>query len=518
VLFNSYQFLFLFFPASLVLYFLASRFGGRAGIAAILLVSLFFYAYWDVRFLALLVGSILGNHGIAVALTSRMSSGRTRSASVILGFGVALNLLVLGIFKYAHFAADNLNVLFHVNLELAQTILPLGISFFTFEQIGYLTDIRRGSKYDTDFLSYSVFVSFFPRLVAGPILRYNEIRPQLAAPGRPVAQDMAIGLTIFFIGLCKKSVLADGVAPFVAPVFNAAAAGQPLDLFLAWSGALAYACQIYFDFSGYSDMAIGAARCFGIRFPQNFDSPYKSASIIEFWRRWHMTLSRFLRDYLYFSLGGNRKGPVRRYANLMITMLLGGLWHGANWTFIAWGGLHGLYLIVNHFIHAVRGQNHGLDRLLASRFGSIFGVIFTFLAVVVAWVFFRAPDFASAASMLAGMAGLHGANLPSGLAVVLKPVQPVLQSLGVTFGNGSGTQFVQAWGWIAGLLSICFVMPNTQQLLARYEPALGFSEKHARRSALQWAPSFAWAAAIAVVAFLGVSSITRVSEFLYWQF
>ena len=520
MLFNSYPFLLVFFPASLALYFLAIRFSERAGIAAILLISLIFYAFWDVRFLLLLGGSILGNYGVGAVLSRAMARGQTRRASAFLAFGVALNLIVLGVFKYAHFAADNINALFQTNFVLGQIILPLGISFFTFEQIGYLTDIRRGSKYNADLLSYSVFVSFFPRLVAGPILRYGEIRPQLAAGKRStaIAEDIAVGLTIFLAGLAKKVVLADGVAPFVPPLFNSAAAGGSPDLFMAWSGALAYTCQLYFDFSGYSDMAIGAARCFGIRFPQNFNSPYKSASIVEFWRRWHMTLSRFLRDYLYIALGGNRLGPVRRYINLMITMLLGGLWHGANWTFIVWGGLHGLYLIVNHFFRMLRERNRGIDILMGSRLGRVLSVAVTFLAVVVAWVFFRAPNFTAAATILAGMAGMNGAALPSGLEFAFKPLQPLLDLLGIAYGDESGTHFLQVWGWVTALLVVCFAMPNTQGILGRYEPALGFSPARAGFSGFQWAPNLGWAAGLAGIGFLAIISITRVSEFLYWQF
>ncbi|MGH7152377.1 MAG: MBOAT family O-acyltransferase, partial [Acetobacteraceae bacterium] len=346
MLFNSHEFLFLFFPLALIAFHFLHRYGEQAQIAALLSVSLLFYASWDVRFLLLLGGSILGNYAIGRSLDATVERGNGRRANQLLTVGVSLDLLVLGCFKYAHFVVDNVNSVSGTNFTLERIILPLGISFFTFEQIGYLVDIRRGRIYHTDLLRYAVFVSFFPRLVAGPIRRYSEILPQLAEGRRPrdSLEDLAVGLTMFAIGLVKKTLLADGIAPFAGPVFTAAAQGTPIDLLPAWGAALAYTCQLYFDFSGYSDMAIGAARCFGIRFPANFNSPYKSTSIIEFWRRWHITLSRFLRDYLYIPLGGNRRGRVRRYVNLMVTMLLGGLWHGANWTFVAWGGLHGLYL------------------------------------------------------------------------------------------------------------------------------------------------------------------------------
>jgi D-alanyl-lipoteichoic acid acyltransferase DltB (MBOAT superfamily) len=364
-----------------------------------------------------------------------------------------------------------------------------------------------------DPLRYTVFVSFFPRLVAGPILRYNEIVPQLepdVRPDPPLA-DLAWGLSIFSIGLVKKAFFADGIAPFANSSFGAAASGQPLDLFLAWGGALAYTCQLYFDFSGYSDMAIGAARCFGIRFPENFNSPYQSTSIIAFWRRWHMTLSRFLRDYLYISLGGNRCGKSRRYFNLMITMVLGGLWHGANWTFLVWGTLHGLYLMVNHGWVAVTDHLGALARWRASVLGKIFGVSITFLAVVVAWVFFRAPSLAAGLGMLKAMVGANGAQLPAAILWKLHTLSPLFTALGIRSG-GSGTALTNSWVWIITLLAIAFLAPNTSEIVAKVRPALERPSPRCR-----WlGPVCAMAAGVA--AFLGFLSVTRTNTFLYWQF
>jgi D-alanyl-lipoteichoic acid acyltransferase DltB (MBOAT superfamily) len=399
----------------------------------------------------------------------------------------------------------------------------LGISFFTFEQISFLVDVRHQRTRPSLFLHYALFVSFFPRLVAGPILRYNEIAPQFARPGSWAAgQDVAVGLTMFFIGLLKKSLLADGIAPYASPVFTAANRAEPIDFLIAWGGAFAYTCQLYFDFSGYSDMAIGAARCFGIRFPVNFNSPYKAQNIIEFWRRWHMTLSRFLRDYLYIPLGGNRHGPVRRYVNLFITMLLGGLWHGANWTFVAWGGLHGGYLVINHSWGAACQRVAILTKLRNSRPWAAFGWVLTFLAVVVAWVFFRAPSFSAAFNMLAAMAGLHGIVIPSGLEFALRPVRDILFSLGIRFEEGSGTALIMTFSWVLALLAIAVFLPNSQELLARSHPVLESPNDPGsvkpRHSAWQWHLTPRWAVLIGCIAFLGIISITRVSEFLYWQF
>jgi len=515
MLFNSYEFLFAFFPAAIAAYHLLGR--GQDGRAAVLLVaSLVFYASWDWRFLALLVASILANYALGIQLRRSMQAGRHGFADAILAAGVTLNLLVLGVFKYAGFVVANLNALAGTDLVLARIILPLGISFFTFEQVGFLIDLRRGHAYRLNLLRYAVFVTFFPRLVAGPILRYGEIVPQLEGTGRAtgLAADLAVGLSIFAIGLAKKALLADGISPFVATHFNAAD-GQQLDLFMAWGGALAYTCQLYFDFSGYSDMAIGAARCFGIRFPQNFNSPYKSASIVEFWRRWHMTLSRFLRDYLYISLGGNRRGKVRRYVNLLVTMMLGGLWHGANWTFLAWGALHGVYLMVNHAWDATAGRIRAVAAFRASRAGRVFGYVITFLAVVVAWVFFRAPSFHAGWAMLGGMAGRGGIEIPAAVADHLQPLAPVFAAWGVRIG-GSGTQFIDTWLWIVALLAIAFMAPNTQEILARGHPTLEHPAHLPRR--LRWSESTAWAVAAGITAFLGVLAVTRGSVFLYWQF
>ena len=522
MLFNSYTFIFLFFPAALTIYVLVARYGRTAKLGAILAASLFFYGWWDVRFLLLLGLSILGNYTVGQRLTRSGESGNAAASRAWLALGVTLNLVVLGIFKYANFFAENVDWLVGTHYSFGHIILPLGISFFTFEQIGYLADIKRGHHYRADLLSYAVFVSFFPRLVAGPILRYSEIEPQFAPLGKSKfsMDDLAVGLTIFFIGLCKKSFLADGIAPYVAPAFSGAASGHAVGFLVAWGGVLAYTCQLYFDFSGYSDMAIGAARCFGIKFPVNFASPYKSGDIIEFWRRWHMTLSRFLRDYLYIPLGGNRRGPVRRYANLFVTMLLGGLWHGANWTFVCWGGLHGSYLMINHGWKALAERNSGLGRLRASHLWRVFAPVLTFLAVVVGWVFFRSPDFVTGTNLLAGMCGLHGTTIPNGLLFLLRPLRGDLAYLGITFGMGSASTLIATYVWVVALLAVAFVMPNTQELLARYSPSLVASGLDRTKHALyaRWSLSPGWAIVSGVVVFIGVISITRVSEFLYWQF
>jgi D-alanyl-lipoteichoic acid acyltransferase DltB (MBOAT superfamily) len=329
------------------------------------------------------------------------------------------------------------------------------------------------------------------------------------------AENFAVGLSIFAIGLFKKTVLADGVAPFVAPLFSTAAATPPT-LIEAWGGALAYTCQLYFDFSGYSDMAIGLSRLFGIQLPINFDSPYKAHNIVEFWRRWHITLSRFLRDYVYFALGGNRYGAARRYVNLFVTMLLGGFWHGAGWTFLAWGGLHGLYLIVNHAWQALWRRN-GETSVATGSVTAAAGQLLTFVAVVCGWVLFRSPDFGTAMSILWAMFGMTGIALPAAIGVHFPTLAALLGEAGVRFALGGGTEFVRMTAWLLVCLTLIFVAPNTQEIMARFRPGLS-NRLHAESSRLCWSPNVWGAIACAIVAGCGILSLHRVSEFLYYQF
>lgn len=342
----------------------------------------------------------------------------------------------------------------------------------------------------------------------------------------PHVANLTVGLTILAIGLFKKAVLADGVAQYASPVFDAATAGQTLTFFEAWGGALAYTLQLYFDFSGYSDMAIGAARLFGIRLPVNFHSPYKATNIVEFWRRWHMTLSQFLRDYLYIPLGGNRSTRVARYRNLMITMLLGGLWHGAGWTFVACGALHGFFLIVNHAWNKLSAWLIPTPVLPVAASNALAWTV-TFIAVVIAWVFFRATSFDAALNILAGMAGLNGVALPNALAARLGSGWEVLAGLGSTTYLGGGTQFVFTWLWIGILLPAALFMPNTQQIMAsadlvlhpyRSDPKNELRMPFRLDRRLGWQPTLRWSVTIACVAVLGVFALTSISEFLYFQF
>ena len=336
-------------------------------------------------------------------------------------WALPFNLALIGYFKYAGFFVSTVAALSGAEWRIEAIVLPLAISFFTFQQIAFLVDAYRHESSERNFLSYCLFVTFFPQLIAGPIVHHKQMLPQFARPGTFSFQPhlVSLGLTVFVLGLFKKVVLADSVAVYGTPVFAAADAGNTLTFFEAWGGALAYTFQLYFDFSGYSDMAIGLALIFGIRLPINFESPYKALSITDFWRRWHITLSTFLRDYLYIALGGNRRGPVRRYINLALTMLLGGLWHGAGWTFVVWGGLHGVYLVVNHAWHRVVNPDWVTSRLYRLAAWSI-----TFLCVVIGWVFFRSESFSGAVAMLQAMAGFNGAALDVRLAGPLSILAP----------------------------------------------------------------------------------------------
>jgi len=523
MLFNSYEFLFVFLPVTLAVFFLLAATGNRAlPIVWLVLASLFFYGWWNPAFLGLIGFSVAFNYLLGLRLTHERSSGGWRPISTTLVCGIAVNLGLLGYFKYAGFLTSAANHAINTEFHLGDVTLPLAISFFTFQQIAYLVDVRRGETKEPSFLHYCLFVVFFPQLIAGPIVHHKEVLPQFAREKtfRLRATNLAIGLTIFAIGLFKKVVIADRLAETAIPIFATAETGATLDFFQAWSGAFAYSLQIYFDFSGYSDMAIGLARLFGIKLPLNFAAPYRATSIIDFWRRWHITLSRFLRDYLYIPLGGSRRGKIRRYGNVLVTMLLGGLWHGANWTFVVWGGVHGLMLVINIAWRAVFPWhiNRWWSRAMARAV--------TFLAVTLAWVLFRAESFAGATNMFAGMA-----NLPESLSGQIGPVQDVMTDMGFRFQGGvvlTGTNFGNTV-WLAFWIAFLWAMPTTQEFMARFRPALGYPGPLATRrdspAPLQrliprffWRPSPVWAGLFASIAIFALLHLNRVSEFLYFQF
>jgi D-alanyl-lipoteichoic acid acyltransferase DltB (MBOAT superfamily) len=500
MLFSSYTFLFQFLPATVLAFAAARRHSPRAGIMVLAGASLFFYGAWRPVYLLLLIASIAVNF----ALGLRMDDPLRRHA--IGTFGVVLNLAVLCYFKYTNFIFDGLNALTGAPLPFFNIVLPLGISFFTFQQIAYLVDVMRGARVERDIVSYTLFVSFFPHLIAGPLVHHAEMIPQFkrGRTGRS-AVLAARGLAIFAAGLFKKVVIADNLAQLVSPVFAHLDAGGGVTTPWAWLATLAYALQIYFDFSGYSDMAIGLALLFGIRLPVNFRSPYQAGSIIEFWRRWHITLSRFLRDYLYIPLGGNRLGEQRRYLNLLLTMLLGGLWHGAGWNFLVWGGLHGVYLGINHLWRGWRG-----NEVRASAAGSAakgFGWALTFLAVIVAWVFFRARTMAGAWQMLGGLFGFEAGSSAYASAGILRVMDlPILV--------GEQRLLLIGGGAVALALAVVLCLPNVPQLFGYRE----YRRAPERASLLRWRPNAAWALVTAAALAISLFGMWQRLEFLYFQF
>jgi D-alanyl-lipoteichoic acid acyltransferase DltB (MBOAT superfamily) len=517
MLFNSIEFLFVFLPILLLVFYQLARLSKRLAACWLAMGSLFFYGWWNPTYVVLLLGSICFNYVMGRLLAQSAAMGRLQKKHLLAG-GIAVDLALLAYYKYANFFVDSVNSVVGSSWAVSEILLPLGISFFTFTQIAFLVDAARGKAKEFDFVYYCLFVSYFPHLIAGPVLHHAEMMPQFgkASTYRFSSTFFTVGLTTFSLGLFKKVVLADGVAPYAVPLFSAASQGDAVGLFQAWGGALAYTLQLYFDFSGYSDMAIGLSYMIGVRLPLNFNSPYKATSISDFWRRWHMTLSRFLRDYLYISLGGNRRGPARRYLNLLTTMVLGGLWHGAGWTFVIWGSLHGLALVIHQAWRGVRARL-GHDVTRGTWAGRTAGIALTFLVVVIGWVFFRASSLDAALLILHGMAGLDGISLPSMIAARTGPLAPWLAAHGVVFTPGGGRDFAMNFVWLLVLLPIVFLAPNTQQIMHHFRPALDHAD-HSVATRFTWSSSLRWALIMSTVLALGLLSLTRPSEFLYFQF
>ena len=479
MLFNSYSFIFLFLPVVLLGYFALGRRSHLAPVVWLALASLVFYAFGGWQFVPLLLAFD------RLQLRRRLSPDRAqarppRAACRAHDRRRRRSAWCSASSNMRDFFAANLNALFSTGL-IVNIVLPIGISFYTFTQIAFLVDAYRGQVARYALPHYALFVTYFPHLIAGPILHHKDMIPQFerAETKRPDPHLILCGLIIFAIGLFKKTCLADGIQPLVAQAF-----GPSTPTFdQAWIGVLAYTFQLYFDFSGYSDMAIGLSLMFGIFLPLNFNSPYKATSIVDFWRRWHMTLSQFLRDYLYIPLGGNRHGRVLRYVNLMITMLLGGLWHGAAWTFVVWGALHGVYLCINH-----AWSNFGPKAPPRfARLAEIAGVALTFLAVVIAWVFFRAPDMTTA------------------LAVLSKMADPT----NVAFGR---VEMAYAL-FVAIYAALAWFAPNTQEIMG-YDHENRTVGENLRAQRMR--PLFLYATA-AVLAF-GILGIQQHSEFIYFRF
>jgi D-alanyl-lipoteichoic acid acyltransferase DltB (MBOAT superfamily) len=536
MLFNSFEFIFLFVPLTALLFFKLGKTKGRSwATSSLTIASLVFYGWWNPPYLLLILASIVSNYQIGKILGNKNLSLYLRRSTLTIG--ILLNLGSIGYFKYAKFILDSINSIIDLGWNIEPIVLPLAISFFTFQQISYLVDTYRGETSDYRFLDYCLFVCFFPQLIAGPIVLHSEVMPQFNDPKNYHFRwsNISVGTTFFSLGLAKKVIFADSIVAYADPVFQAALDGQTLSFAEAWCGALAYTFQLYFDFSGYSDMAIGAARIFGICLPLNFYSPYKAFNISDFWRRWHMTLSRFLRDYLYIPLGGNRCSPTRQSINLIIVMLLGGLWHGAGWAFVLWGGLHGIYLVIHRQWQSLMEYIRGKD----SKLGFVeywIGRIVTLLAVIVSWVFFRMESILPAWKMLESMSGLNGISLPSTAEQILwfLPI-PGLRFDGILLGSHTALPSLAAILSLLTLSIIAFCFPNTTQIMNDFEPVLYFKPERFEEPytiippkiktylirenwMLRWKPTILWSASISLLFGSCLALLSRPSAFLYFQF
>ena len=487
MLFNSYEFIFLFLPFSFFIYFFLLQKRLIIGAKGFLVfTSLFFYSWWNIAYLPIILSSMLFNYVIGNSLNENFKKVRIQKKS-LLAFGIIANIALLGYFKYSDFFIENFNFAFDGSVPLLHLALPLAISFFTFQQIAYLVDSYRGETAEYDFLNYSLFVTFFPQLIAGPIVHHAEMMPQFKKTRNQVKnyRNIALGLFIFSIGLFKKVIIADTFAVWATNGFDIA---KTLNLFEAWATSLSYTFQLYFDFSGYTDMAIGAALLFNIKLPINFNSPYKATSIQDFWRRWHITLSRFLKEYVYIPLGGNRKGEFRTYTNLFATFLLGGIWHGAGWTFVFWGFLHGMALVI-----------HRAWQKLGFKMNIILAWFITFNFINIAWVFFRAKEWDDAIKVLSGMVGSNGI-------VFTQKHEKYLSFLNsydwVTFGQitqhiGDGSEVLN---WIIVTFILILFTKNTIRLVEYY---------NRRKLFIVY---------VAVLASMALLNMNKITEFLYFNF
>lgn len=491
MLFNSYEFIFFFLPITFGIYFwLNKKRLTQASKAWMVFASLFFYSWWNIIYLPLILGSILFNFSVGSAISRIYSTPATIKKGIppktILAVGIISNILLLGYFKYMDFFITNANILAGTHWDLMHIVLPLGISFFTFTQIAYLVDAYRGEVKEMDYLNYTLFVTFFPHLLAGPILHHKEMMPQFDAIRNKVInyKNLSVGIFLFSIGLFKKVVIADTFAQWANAGFETT---QALNFFEAWATSLSYTFQLYFDFSGYTDMALAVALLFNIRLPINFNSPYKALNIQDFWRRWHITLSRFLRDYIYIPLGGNRNGEFRTYSNLFTVFLVGGLWHGASWMFVIWGAMHGIAIVL-----------HRAWQQMGKKMNTFLAWFITFNFINITWIFFRSKDWTQANNVISGMIGNNGIVLSEKYAKYLGSFHSEIIQFGTVYEHINGK--VQTTGYIVLGFIMVLALKNSMQLLEDFKPSR---------------LNLIFTLAIFLTA---VSMMSRVSEFLYFNF
>ncbi|KTD47630.1 MBOAT family O-acyltransferase [Legionella quateirensis] len=513
MLFNSYLFLFTYLPIALFGTYFFIYFYKPAVVPWLLTFSLIFYGWWNPNYLILLLASIGFNFVIGKLIINSKLKLYKKSYLIL---GIAGNLSALFYFKYMNFFIENINSIAHTDFNFYNIILPLGISFFTFTQIAFLVDAYYEKVKQFGIFNYSLFVTYFPHLIAGPIIHHKDVMPQfnkiLDAKEFPLMRYFMIGLTIFIIGLFKKVCLADTLAPKVNYIFDLPGKGYELSFADSWMGAIGYTLQLYFDFSGYSEMAIGLSFMIGIKLPINFFSPYKAVNIIDFWRRWHMSLSRFFRDYLYIPLGGSRKGPFRKYLNLFIVMVIVGFWHGAGWTFILWGTYHGILLILNHSWHALKEQLSARFNLkITSRWVNLLikfiSIAVTFFCVVIGWVLFRSNDFATAQNFYQGMFH-YGHTYYYGSIALLTLLNYVF------FGF-----------FLLACLIICTVLPSTIEMMKTTNALLdsqlvsSLNADKTTRLLWNWKPSITYGLIIGAALYFVLTTISETpSTFLYFNF
>jgi alginate O-acetyltransferase complex protein AlgI len=506
MLFNSIEFIFVFLPAAVAIHFGLARWSIAAAVVGTTVSSLVFYMWWNPPYVALPIASIAANFWLARV----MAAVEKVPARHLLIAGIVANVLVLAYYKYADF----LLAVVH-GTKAAPPNVPLALSFTTFVQIAFLVDVYR-RRIPLDFARYSLFVSFFPHLIAGPIVRWNNLGRQLndVSRFRLDWNNIALGLTIFTFGLAKKVLIADRLSPHIAPVFDAAAMGEPVTAVAAWGAALAFTGQIYFDFSGYSDMAIGLGLLFNFRLPLNFAAPLRSTSLIDFWRRWHITLSQFLRDYIYGPLTFGRPATWWRATAVMLTMVLAGVWHGAGWTFVIWGAYHGALLLVNAaWQQAVPAWGQ------STRAGQAMGWLLTFTAFTVGAAFFRAADIDASRHLLTAMIGLGNAPVPESLTL---PWDRWAISRGYFSEHFARYWFGTTWSmvamvWTIGALAIALLMPDTMEFVG-YKEGEAQSDWRRNVGVLAWRPSLLAAGVVIILFFEVFSRLGEVSEFLYYQF
>ena len=506
MLFNSVEFIFIFLPLTLILFYI---FSGARQLIVLIFASLFFYGFWNPIYVILLLVSIGFNYTIGKSI---LFFHQDIKKQLVLSFGIALNLILLGYYKYANFFIDNINIVFSTNFFLEQIILPIAISFFTFQQISYLVDTYKNRVCAHTFLKYCLFVIFFPQLIAGPIVQQKYVMDQYNDKrfGVFVLSSFTIGIALFIVGLAKKVLIADNLGIYANLLFDDASQLQYISFFYAWVGSISFSLQLYFDFSGYSDMALGLAMLFGIKLPVNFHSPYKALSIIDFWRRWHMTLSDFLKNYLYIPLGGNKEGKAKHVRNIFIVMLLGGFWHGAGWGFIIWGGLHAVYIVINHFFRYIyQNMKWQFNEKIIFK---LFSFTLTFICVVISWVFFRAEKLEHASHILKSMFAFNGITVPK----VLIDKVPILKDSGFIDHAKLGDTWLgiiqnEYLLFLIPVFFACIILPSSMSF---------FGWLNKKNNSITFQPNFLYGVISSLMLFASILYIVAKasSDFLYYQF